>query len=121
MRHFSYLKNESIAQPRIFCIKYYTHKQIRKKKKTAKKIVVLRGDHFRKEITKENIKVLKAIEFVRPNVKFKFQHHLSGGGVFDTARVPLPDEALEVAKKVDAVLLSAVGGSKWGTGSIRLV
>lgn len=86
---------------------------------SAKKIVVLPGDHVGKEITEEAIKVLKAIESVRPNVKFEFQHHLIGGSAIDATGVPLPDEALEAAKKADAVLLGAVGGPKWGTGAIR--
>ena len=86
---------------------------------SAKKIVVLPGDHVGQEITEEAIKVLNAIESVRPNVKFEFQHHLIGGAAIDATGVPLPDEALEAAKKADAVLLGAVGGPKWGTGAVR--
>lgn len=86
---------------------------------SEKTIVVLPGDHVGTEITNEAIKVLKAIEEVRPNVKFNFQHHLIGGAAIDATGVPLPDEALEAAKKADAVLLGAVGGPKWGTGAVR--
>lgn len=86
---------------------------------TTKNIVVLPGDHVGQEITEEAIKVLKAIESVRPNIKFNFEHHLIGGAAIDATGVPLPDEALEAAKKSDAVLLGAVGGPKWGTGAVR--
>lgn len=86
---------------------------------SEKTIVVLPGDHVGTEVTNEAIKVLKAIEEVRPNIKFNFQQHLIGGAAIDATGVPLPDEALEASKKADAVLLGAVGGPKWGTGAVR--
>lgn len=86
---------------------------------TTKKIVVLPGDHVGGEVVAEAIKVLKAIEEARPSIKFDFQNHLIGGAAIDATGVPLPDEALEAAKNADAVLLGAVGGPKWGTGSVR--
>ncbi|KAG0668098.1 3-isopropylmalate dehydrogenase [Maudiozyma exigua] len=85
----------------------------------TKNIVVLPGDHVGTEITEEAIKVLNAISEARPNIKFNYQHHLIGGAAIDATGVPLPDEALEASKKADAVLLGAVGGPKWGTGSVR--
>lgn len=85
----------------------------------SKNIVVLPGDHVGKEVTDEAIKVLNAISEVRSNVSFNFQNHLIGGAAIDATGVPLPAEALEAAKKSDAVLLGAVGGPKWGTGSVR--
>lgn len=48
-----------------------------------------------------------------------FKHHLIGGAAIDATGVPLPDDALESAKSSDAVLLGAVGGPKWGTGTVR--
>lgn len=84
-----------------------------------KKIVVLPGDHVGQEITAEAIRVLDAISEVRPDVKFDYQYHLIGGAAIDATGVPLPDEALDAAKKADAVLLGAVGGPKWGTGQVR--
>lgn len=42
-----------------------------------------------------------------------------GGAAIDATGVPLPDDALESAKSSDAVLLGAVGGPKWGTGTVR--
>lgn len=85
---------------------------------STKSIVVLAGDHVGAEVTNEAIKVLQAIEEVRP-VKFNFEHHLIGGAAIDATGVPLPDDALEAARKSDAVLLGAVGGPKWGTGAVR--
>lgn len=84
-----------------------------------KKIVVLPGDHVGQEITAEAIRVLDSISEVRPDVKFDYQYHLIGGAAIDATGVPLPDEALDAAKKADAVLLGAVGGPKWGTGQVR--
>lgn len=37
----------------------------------------------------------------------------------DATGSPLTDEALAAAKAADAVLLGAIGGPKWGTGSVR--
>lgn len=84
-----------------------------------KNVVVLPGDHVGTEITEEAIKVLNAISEVRPHIKFNFEKHLIGGAAIDATGNPLPDESLEAAKKADAVLLGAVGGPKWGTGSVR--
>ena len=94
-----------------------------KKPKTAvtKTITILPGDHVGQEICDEAIKVLKAIESSTPyqDVSFNFQHHLIGGAAIDATGSPLPDESLAAAKSSDAVLLGAVGGPKWGTGSVR--
>lgn len=94
-----------------------------KKPKTAvtKTITILPGDHVGQEICDEAIKVLKAIEASTPyqDVSFSFQHHLIGGAAIDATGSPLPDESLAAAKSSDAVLLGAVGGPKWGTGSVR--
>ncbi|KAI5959830.1 LEU2 [Candida pseudojiufengensis] len=86
-----------------------------------KTITVLPGDHVGTEITNEAIKVLKAIENSTPfhNIKFEFKNHLIGGAAIDATGEPLPQESLESAKNSDAVLLGAVGGPKWGTGSVR--
>lgn len=87
----------------------------------TKTITVLPGDHVGTEIVAEAIKSLKAIESNTPyqKIQFEFKNHLIGGAAIDATGVPLPDEALECAKSSDAVLLGAVGGPKWGTGSVR--
>lgn len=86
---------------------------------SVKNIVVLSGDHVGPEVTAEAVKALNSITEVRPNVKFNFQHHLIGGAAIDATGNPLPDDSLEASKKADAILLGAVGGPKWGTGSVR--
>ncbi|CAI8503242.1 unnamed protein product [Pichia kudriavzevii] len=86
---------------------------------STKNIVLLPGDHVGTEIVDEAVKVLKAISEAKPEIKFNFEHQLIGGAAIDATGVPLPDEALAAAKKADAVLLGAVGGPKWGTGSVR--
>lgn len=86
----------------------------------TKKIVVLGGDHVGPEVTAEAVKVLKAVEAAsKGKFAFEFQEHLIGGAAIDATGDPLPDASLEAAKGADAVLLGAVGGPKWGTGSVR--
>ena len=85
----------------------------------TKSIVVLPGDHVGPEICAEAVKVLQAVESVLEGVGFNFQEHLIGGAAIDATGSPLPDASLKAAKAADAVLLGAVGGPKWGTGSVR--
>ena len=59
------------------------------------------------------------IEQKRPDITFNFQEHLLGGASIDANGSPLTDEALDAAKKADAVLLGAIGGPKYGTGKVR--
>lgn len=88
---------------------------------STKTITLLPGDHVGTEVVAEAVKVLRAIEKNTPHHKilFEFKNHLIGGAAIDATGVPLPAEALEAAKASDAVLLGAVGGPKWGTGSVR--
>ncbi|KAF2843486.1 3-isopropylmalate dehydrogenase A [Patellaria atrata CBS 101060] len=83
------------------------------------KIVVFGGDHCGPEVTAEAIKVLKVISQEKPDVQFDFQEHLLGGCSIDASGSPLTDEALNAAKNADAIVLGAIGGPKWGTGSVR--
>ncbi|KAI1936273.1 3-isopropylmalate dehydrogenase [Ophidiomyces ophidiicola] len=82
-------------------------------------IVVFAGDYCGPEVVAEAIKVLKVVERKRDNIKFNFQDHLLGGASIDSTGTALTDEALNAAKNADAVLLGAVGGPKWGTGTVR--
>jgi len=82
-------------------------------------IVVFAGDHCGPEVIAEAIKILKVIEKARPGVSFNIQEHLLGGCSIDAHGNPLTDEALNAAKNADAILLGAIGGPKWGTGSVR--
>ncbi|POR38742.1 3-isopropylmalate dehydrogenase [Tolypocladium paradoxum] len=83
-------------------------------------IVVFGGDHCGPDVVAEGVKVLKAIEQLRPSVgRFNLQEHLLGGCSIDATGSPLTDEALAAAKSASAVLLGAIGGPEWGTGPVR--
>ena len=80
------------------------------------KIVTIPGDGIGPEIVREACKVLDKVGEVYGH-SFQYTKILMGGCSIDEYGVPLTDEALETAKKSDAVLLGAVGGnvgnSKW--------
>ena len=73
---------------------------------------VLPGDGIGPEVTTEAIKILEM-------VGKRFGHHFEigygaiGGNSIDRYGTALPDSALDMCKKSDAVLLGAVGGPKW--------
>ena len=79
-------------------------------------IVTIPGDGSGPEIVREACKVLDKVGEVYGHT-FQYTKILMGGCSIDAYGVPLTDEALETAKKSDAVLLGAVGGnvgnSKW--------
>ncbi|KAI1118773.1 3-isopropylmalate dehydrogenase [Nemania sp. NC0429] len=83
-------------------------------------IVVFAGDHCGPEVIAEAIKVIRTVEELSPTAgKFNLQDHLLGGCSIDKTGTPLTDEALAAAKTADAVLLGAIGGPEWGTGTVR--
>jgi len=72
------------------------------------KIAVIPGDGTGPEVTKEALKVLKAVS---EKCKFKFEtidYDFGGDRYLKTGEV-LPDSALEEFKKADAILLGAIG------------
>ena len=79
-------------------------------------IVTIPGDGIGPEIVREACKVLDKVGEVYGH-SFQYTKILMGGCSIDEYGVPFTDEALETAKKCDAVLLGAVGGnvgnSKW--------
>ena len=76
------------------------------------KIAVLSGDGIGPEITRESIKVLKAIAF-RFGHDFEFTDALVGSIAIDEYNNPLPDYTLQVCKEADAVLFGAIGHPKY--------
>ena len=78
----------------------------------TKKILVLPGDGIGPEIMAEAVKVL---EFLKKEhgLDIEMEKWLIGGGAYDAKGTPLPEETLDMAKDADAVLLGAVGGTKW--------
>ncbi len=75
-------------------------------------IAVLPGDGIGPEVVAQALRVL---DKVRENYghKFNYTEALVGGSAYDATGTPLPDETLAICKASDAVLLGAVGGTKW--------
>lgn len=76
------------------------------------KIHIFEGDGIGKEIVQEAIKTMNVISECFGH-KFIYTFAPIGGQSIDELGTPLSDEALSLAKDSDAVLLGAVGGSKW--------
>ncbi|GGX74480.1 3-isopropylmalate dehydrogenase [Saccharospirillum salsuginis] len=78
----------------------------------AKNILILPGDGIGPEIVAQAERVLSKVA-ERHNLEFNLDHALVGGAAIDATGGPLPDDTLAKAKAADAVLLGAVGGTKW--------
>jgi|TARA_B110000503_G_scaffold140749_1_gene232434 3-isopropylmalate dehydrogenase len=76
------------------------------------KIAVLSGDGIGPEVTKESVKILKAIA-ERYNHTFEFKEALVGAIAIDKNNNPLPDATLNLCKNSDAVLFGAIGDPKY--------
>jgi len=76
------------------------------------RIAVLPGDGIGQEVTREAVRVLEAVG-QRFGHKFVFQEGIVGGTAYDETGVPLPDETFRICQNSQAILLGAVGGSKW--------
>ena len=77
-------------------------------------IAVLPGDGIGPEVTREAVKVLRAIA-ERFHLTLEFQEAPIGGGAYDAVGTPLPDKTLAVCRQADAILFGAVGGPRWDT------
>jgi len=75
-------------------------------------IAVLPGDGVGPEVIAEALKVLCTVS-EKFGHSFLLHDGLIGGVAIDALGTALSDEALGMCKKCDAVLLGAVGGSKW--------
>lgn len=73
----------------------------------TKHILLLPGDGIGPEVVGEAKRVLEFFGDVA------FDEALIGGSAYDAVGTPFPAETLEKAKKADAILLGAVGGTKW--------
>jgi 3-isopropylmalate dehydrogenase len=75
-------------------------------------IAVLSGDGIGPEVTKQSVRVLKAIaqEF---NHTFRFEEALVGAIAMDQTGDPLPEKTLELCKNTDAILFGAIGDPKY--------
>ncbi|ABK44289.1 3-isopropylmalate dehydrogenase [Magnetococcus marinus MC-1] len=77
----------------------------------AKKVLVLPGDGIGQEITAEAVKVLNWA--IQNGADITLEEGLIGGTAYDATGTPLPAETITQAKAAQAVLLGAVGGTKW--------
>lgn len=69
----------------------------------------IKGDGIGPEIVNEAQKVLNAVA-ERFGHEFVFNEMLLGGASIDVHGVPLTEETIETAKKMDAVLMGSIGG-----------
>lgn len=76
------------------------------------RIAVLPGDGIGPEITKQSVKVLKAIA-ERFNHDFTFEEAPVGAAAIDIDGNPLPESTLDLCKSSDAVLFGAIGHPKF--------
>ena len=74
-----------------------------------KTIAVLPGDGIGPEIVSGAIKVLERVADIFGHT-FTYQYVDIGGCSLDKYGVPITDEAMNICKNADAVLLGAVGG-----------
>lgn len=74
------------------------------------KITCIPGDGIGPEIVTEAKKVLDAVA-VKYGHTMNYTDILMGGASIDVHGVPLTDEAIEVAKSADAVLMGSIGGN----------
>ncbi|MQF48378.1 3-isopropylmalate dehydrogenase [SAR202 cluster bacterium AC-647-N09_OGT_505m] len=75
-------------------------------------IALLPGDGVGPEVVAEGVRALKRVEELT-DATFNLEYGQVGGIAIDEKGTPLPNEALELARRSDAILFGAVGGPKW--------
>ena len=73
-------------------------------------LAVIKGDGIGPEIVTEAMRVLDAVR-EKYGHTFSYTQILMGGASIDVHGEPLTEEALEIAKKSDAVLMGSIGGN----------
>jgi len=77
----------------------------------SSKILVLPGDGIGVEVADQAIRVIEKLN--EQGLNASYEKDLVGGASYDFNGEPLTNTVLEKAKNSDAILLGAVGGSKW--------
>ena len=77
----------------------------------SSKILVLPGDGIGVEVADQAIRVIEKLN--EQGLNASYEKDLVGGASYGVNGEPLTNSVLEKAKNSDAVLLGAVGGSKW--------
>jgi 3-isopropylmalate dehydrogenase len=75
-------------------------------------LLILAGDGIGPEVMAATEVVIEALR-TKAGFNVTITHDLVGGAAIDAHGVPVTDAVVEQAKRVDAVLLGAVGGPKW--------
>ena len=75
-------------------------------------IAILPGDGIGPEVTEQAVRVIDRLN-TACGANFECKSAPVGGTAYDLHGHPLPPETLELAKSADAILLGAVGGTKW--------
>ena len=75
-------------------------------------ILVLEGDGIGPDVTTEALKVLKAVGETA-GLQFQFEYALAGGIAIDEEGAPISGDTVRKAEDADAIILGAVGGTKW--------
>ncbi len=70
---------------------------------------VIKGDGIGPEVVNEAMKVLDKVASVYGH-ELKYEQLLMGGASIDVHGIPLTDETIETAKKMDAILMGSIGG-----------
>ena len=77
----------------------------------SSKILVLPGDGIGVEVADQTIRVIEKLN--QQGLNASYEKELVGGASYDVNGEPLTEAVLEKAINSDAILLGAVGGSKW--------
>jgi 3-isopropylmalate dehydrogenase len=77
-----------------------------------KKIAVLNGDGIGPEVTRQSVKVLKAIA-EQFDHEFVFTEALIGADAIDKTGSPLPGQTIDICLDSDAILFGAIGHPKY--------
>lgn len=85
----------------------------------SKKILILPGDGIGPEIVDEALKVIICLRDDH-GLDIEIDEALVGGAAIDATGGPLPDATLDLAREADAILLGAVGGTKWESLDISI-
>ena len=85
----------------------------------SSKILVLPGDGIGVEVANQAIRVIEKLN--DHGLDAIYEKDLVGGASYDANGDPLTPAVLEKAKNSDAILLGAVGGSKWDDVELSLI
>ncbi|MDQ6812567.1 MAG: 3-isopropylmalate dehydrogenase [Bacteroidota bacterium] len=85
-----------------------------------KKIAVILGDGTGPEVTQQSIKVLDAVARQFKH-HFTYEYGLMGAAAIEQTGHSLPEETVEICLRSDAVLLGAVGHSKYDSNPLAKV